>query len=144
MRSDILSKYGDPHVLELRDICCSNVILTSKIKVSDGNIESFIRYSRYEDGSVFRKKLSKNSENFVDFKFKCTPIRPIFVSNDSQNSNYLHIHSLTSKEILERAENNSEMGVFNKNIQPQIMRNLQIRLREFMPIGIKSHIIEIE
>jgi len=59
IRSDILSKYGHPFVLDCKDIFVTDSILSSKIKVLDGDANSCIRYSRYEEGSIFKKRLSK-------------------------------------------------------------------------------------
>jgi len=147
IRSDILSKYGDPYILDCKDIFVTDSILSLKVKVLDGDINSCIRYSRYEEGSIFKKRLSKNKNEKYDFKFKCISsfvYKPIFISTDFLNSNYLHLDPSTPKEILERAENDLEMGVFNENAHPQIMKNLKMRINEFVPVGIESKIIEVD
>ena len=159
-RSDILSDYQDPYILELDDICCTDSILTSKVSVSvkekkqnqtdddeydgDGSNNSctFMRYCRYEPGSRF-EKIRKDNGVIVDFAVNCTPDRPIFVSTTFGDPGYLHLHHLSSKSILERAENTLEMGAFNKNYKPLRIRNLNLRLREFLPLGIRSGVIYV-
>jgi hypothetical protein len=148
-RSTILGKYGDGYVLKLKDICCSDCILTDIIDVKKNEKEredktdnyetsctSFLRYSRYEEGSKF-ENLGKDNSAIVD----CTIDRPIFISTTFGHPAYLHLDRLTSKSILEGAENTLEMGAFNKNYKPLRMRNLNLRLQEFLPLGIKSGVI---
>jgi hypothetical protein len=79
--------------------------------------------------------------DFASFAFKCTLERPIFMSTTLGDPTYLHLDHLTSKEILEGAQNTLEMGAFNKNDKPLRMRNLKIRLHEFLPLGIKSGLV---
>ena len=151
-RSDILSKFGSPYVLELDGICCTDVIFTSKVRVcavcsgnnndnndNDNNTVNCIRYSRYEEGSSFEKSFEQDKHKIViDLKYKCTSDRPIFTSTNFGDSMYLHLDSFTSKKILEGGENDLEMGVFNKNAYPLKMRRLQLRLSEFMPLESKA------
>ncbi|HEX5976683.1 MAG TPA: hypothetical protein VFY68_05375, partial [Nitrososphaeraceae archaeon] len=146
MRSNILSDYQDPYVLELKDICCTNSILTNRVNVkinekqdgTDDNVTgcSSVKHSRYEEGSTF-KNTGKDNTAIVD----CTTERPIFISTTFGHPAYLHLDHLNSKSILEGAENTLEMGAFNKNFKPVRMRNLNLKLREFLPLGIKSGVI---
>jgi hypothetical protein len=150
-RSDILSKYADNnYVLELKDICCSNCILTNRVSVklnekhegqtddddNDTSCTSYLRYSRFEQGSTF-ENIGKGNSAIVD----CTIDRPIFISTAFGHPAYLHLDNLSSKRILEGAQNNLEMGAFNKSYRPVRMRNLNLRLQEFLPLGIKSGVI---
>ena len=159
-RSDILSDYQDPYILQLKDICCTDSILTNKVNVrvkkkkqdqtndDEGNDDgsssnkgcTSMKYSRYEEGSTF-EKIGKDNGATVDFAVNCTQDRPIFVSTRFGDPGYLHLHHMSSKSILERAENTLEMGAFNKNYKPLRIRNLNLRLREFLPLGIKSGVI---
>ena len=164
-RSNILSDYQDPYILELEDICCIDSILTNKVKVSvkeksqndingnnnsddyysnnnNGNSCTSFRCSRYEEGSTF-EKVREHNNVIVNFAENCISDRPIFVSTTFGNPAYLHLHHLSSKSILERAENTLEMGAFNKNYKPLRVRNLTLRLREFLPLGIKSGVIYV-
>ncbi len=146
-RSDILSKYQDPYVLKLRDICCSNSILTNIVKVninqkkqdrSNNNScsNTSLQYSRFEQEPIF-EGIGKDNGAIV----KCTVERPIFISTSFGHPAYLHLDHLTSKSILEGAENTLEMGVFNGNDKPLGMRNLNLKLREFLPIGIRGGVV---
>jgi hypothetical protein len=154
-RSDILSKYADEDyadnydVLELKDICCNNCILTNRVSVKlneeqegqtddddDTSCTSYLRYSRYEQGSTF-ENIGKCNTAIVD----CTIDRPIFISTTFGHPAYLHLDNLSSKRILEGAENNLEMGAFNKSYRSVRMRNLNLRLQEFLPLGVKSGVI---
>lgn len=157
-RSDILSDYQDPYILQLKDICCTDSILTNKVNVrvkekeqsqtnDDGDYDdgsnnscTSMKYSRYEEGSTF-ETIRKENDAIVDFAVNCTQDRPIFVSTRFGDPGYLHLHHMSSKSILERAENTLEMGTFNKNYKPLRIRNLNLRLREFLPLGLKSGVI---
>ena len=158
-RSNILSNPRDEPMLELKDICCSDVIFTGRVKVTmsqdddqsqSGNsndnkttsatFSSYIRYSRYGQGSVFNIK-RRNRNDIEDFSFRCTVERPIFLSTTFGDSTYMHLDHMTSKSILEGAQNTLEMGSFNKSDKPLYMRNLKIRLHEFLPIGVKSGLV---
>ena len=158
-RSDILSRYQDPNVLMLRDICCSNSILTNRVKVvmvnqmkqdqsnnnsNDTNSCTSLRNSRYEQESneqesIFENLGKKGNDAIVD----CTVETPIFISTNFGHPAYLHLDHLTSKSILEGAENTLEMGVFNRNDKALGMRNLNLRLREFLPLGIRGGVVYI-
>jgi len=149
-RSNILSKYADNYILELKDICCSNCILTNRVSVklnekqkeedltendADTSCTS-LRYSRFEQGSTF-EDLGKGNNAIVD----CTIERPIFISTTFGHPAYLHLDHLSSKSILEGAQNTLEMGAFNKSYKPLRMRNLELRLQEFLPLGIKAGVV---
>jgi hypothetical protein len=164
-RSNILGHPQDEPVLELEDICLSDVILTNRVKVivreknydqtevtnnsnnrgRTGSTCSSIRHSRYEQGSVFELNGNNNknykNNDLMGITFRCTSEPPIFISTTFGDPAYLDLDHLTSKSILEGAQNTLEMGVFNQNDIPSRMRNLQIRLQEFLPLGVKSGLV---
>jgi hypothetical protein len=162
-RSSILGNPKEEPVLELKDICLSDVILTNRVNVivreknhdqtkgrnnSDNRgrtsrICSSIRHSRYEQGSVFEiiGNGINNNNDLTGITFRCTSETPIFISTTFGDPAYLHLDHLTSKSILEGAQNTLEMGVFNQNDKPTRMRNLEIRLQEFLPLGVKSGLV---
>ena len=149
-RSTILGKYReDDCILKLRDICCSDCILMDKMYVilneegredrtdnDKASCTSSLRYTRYEEGSKF-ENVGKDKIKIVE----CTVDRPVFISTAFGHPAYLHLDRLTSKSILEGAENTLEMGAFNRSYKPLRMRNLNLRLQEFLPLGIKSGVI---
>lgn len=149
-RSTILGKYRDDgYILKLEDICCSDCILMDKMDVilnkeeredrtdnDKASCTSSLRYTTYEEGSKF-ENIRKGKIAIVE----CTVDRPIFISTAFGHPAYLHLDRLTSKSILEGAENTLEMGAFNRSYKPLRMRNLNLRLQEFLPLGIKSGVI---
>jgi hypothetical protein len=159
-RSNILGNPQEEPVLELKDICLSDVILTSRVNVivreknhdqtevrnnsnNRGRTSSIcrsIRHSRYERGSIF-EIIGNNNNDLLGITFRCTSETPIFISTTFGDPAYLHLDHLTSKSILEGAQNTLEMGVFNQNDKPSRMRNLKIRLQEFLPLGVKSGLV---
>lgn len=66
-----------------------------------------------------------------------------FVSEVFGQPAYAQIHQSTDIRIRERGPNDDFMGAFGFLLEAHKWRNLQIRFREFMPIGIKPLLIPV-
>lgn len=83
-------------------------------------------------------------------QFKCQPrddtfnkIRPIFTSEQFGYPSYAQLDLDTDKAILEGADDENEMGVFNHLGQSARMDNLKVCLDEYMLFGLEAGILPI-
>jgi len=137
-RSTIVS---DPDsVLQLKELRASEVIFVGKTEISDST-NSWIRFSRYEPGSILPAISYENISKQV--AYKCTTEKPLFISKSYGDPRYLNLHRLTSKEIIHGGEGMTSIGVYNKAYQFQRIKNLHTRLSEYLPFGIKKSLIHI-
>jgi len=139
--------------LDLQDIHCQDVIFTDiiftdrvNVRIKQQNhqrrIDEYNKRRRNTGSSITHCTISgKDDDEISNFAFRCTSESPIFVSTTFGHPAYMHLDQSTSKEILEGAQNTLEMGAFNKSDKPLRMRNLKIRLQEFLPLGIKSGMV---
>ena len=95
----------------------------------DGQMYSF--GTLYKNGFTFVFEMSR-----LPTPYKCTDKKPIFNSIDPHNPNYAQLSTHCDKDILSGAENGSEMGVYYLNYFSLITSNFDIKLEEYMPLGI--------
>lgn len=72
-----------------------------------------------------------------------TEARPRFTSEIFGNPAYGQLARTSDFRIMERGPKDSEMGAFGFLLEAHKWRNLKIRFREFMPVGIRPLIIPI-
>ncbi|WP_267221378.1 hypothetical protein [Dyella silvae] len=60
---------------------------------------------------------------------------PAFTQRNYGQPAYLQLHLHAPRQIREGAQDGSEMGVYCHLKQPQALKNLQIRLQEYLPFG---------
>ncbi len=95
-----------------------------------------VRYSYVPPGSVVPKK------------FKCQPetithaarMRPVFNSVGFGDPSYCQLNEHCAKEILQGADNESEMGAYNRLYQFQRVSDLQRKLNEYLRFGLEAGI----
>lgn len=66
-----------------------------------------------------------------------------FVSEIFGQPAYGQLHASTDRQILEQGPNDDAMGAFGFLLEAHKWRNLQIRYREFMPVGIRPLLIPV-
>src|SRR5262249_2852282 len=103
-------------------------------------------FSRYELGSLLPRR------------YQCVPtddqarqcrlgfparrcIGPLFNSRLFGRPGYGQLASGTSAETLAASENGSEVGAFANRLNTIRLNNLQVKLREFMPVGLSAVIV---
>ncbi len=98
--------------------------------------EGCIRFSYVPPGSVLPKKhkCQPSNENDVD------RTKPIFNSLQFGRPDYGQLNPYCPKEILEGADNGSEMGAFNNLYQQQKISSLKNKLNEYLPFGLEAGI----
>jgi hypothetical protein len=65
-------------------------------------------------------------------------VQPVFESLQYNDESYCLLSEKTSEKITEGAEDYSEMGVFHDLYQPQRIKNLQNRIREYLKFGLEE------
>ncbi len=84
--------------------------------------------------------------NRLPQNFKCVSgkdARLIFTSEFFGNAAYCQLSLECDQRILEQGPSNDQMGAFNFLREAHKWRNLQIRFREFMPVGIRPLLIPV-
>ncbi|GEM_PF-576203 len=85
-------------------------------------------------------------KNRLPQNFKCVSgkdARLIFTSEFFGNAAYCQLSLECDRRILEDGPGNDQMGAFNFLQEAHKWRNLQIRFREFMPVGIRPLLIPV-
>lgn len=85
-------------------------------------------------------------KNRLPQNFKCVSAkdaRLIFTSEFFGNAAYCQLSLECDRRILEEGVGNDQMGAFNFLREAHKWRNLQIRFREFMPVGIRPLLIPV-
>jgi hypothetical protein len=85
-------------------------------------------------------------KNRLPQNFKCVSgkdARLIFTSEFFSNAAYCQLSLECDPRILEEGVGNDQMGAFNFLREAHKWRNLQIRFREFMPVGIRPLLIPV-
>jgi hypothetical protein len=102
-----------------------------------------IRFTRFESGSVLPRR------------FQCVPseaqaascrppgrcFAPLFNSRVYGRPDYAQLAAACPPEILTASERHSEIGAFTSALNPIRLSNLQIKLQEFMPVGLSAVVI---
>jgi hypothetical protein len=82
----------------------------------------------------------------VPRRYRCQPdsgeaaqrLAPQFTSLSYGNPAYAQLATSTADVIRSGADDESEMGVFHHLYAPQRERNLRIRLREYLRVGLRA------
>ncbi len=135
-RTDILSH--KENITLFKELRISDCIFTGKISVIDGD-DSWLRFSRYEPGSIFPKIMIGDKQKQITYK--CTSETPLFVSKEFGNIHYLYLHRLCSKKIINGGEDSLSMGVYNRAYRFKLVENLDAQLEEYLPFGTRKSLI---
>ena len=73
--------------------------------------------------------------------YRCTDATPLFNSRHPWDPHYLQLNVKCNKDILEGAENKSEMGVYYYGYFSLGVNNFRIKLNEYLPMMLKPAII---
>jgi hypothetical protein len=134
-------------VTVLGHVCCdvliaSECLLDEKVRVQDQQA-GCIRFSRFEDGSILPRR------------FECVPseaelaaprttvrcLAPIFNSRRFGRPDYVQLASACPEEILKASEEESEIGAFATEFSTIRLANLNLKLQEFLPVGLTALIL---
>jgi hypothetical protein len=70
-------------------------------------------------------------------------LRPTFTSLHYGDPAFAQLSLNAAREITQGAENGSEMGAFERLLQPQRVANLRLRLDEYLPFGRDPGLIDV-
>jgi hypothetical protein len=123
----------------------SNCIFYSALAIND-TWKAPVLAQRLQEGCVRFSWLPAGSR--IPRPFSCQParqedvmrIKPMFNSLRYGDPGYCQLNSLTAVEIVEGADDGSEMGVLHQLYQPQRIANLKTRLDEYLRFGLEAGI----
>ncbi len=135
---------GKIHAREFGTV--SNSILLARLSQAD-SWNAAVWTERKQTGCVRFSYLPFDS--IVPRRYRCQPdseesarrLSPRFTSLDFGQAAYGQISVSTSEKIWRGADDESEMGAFHHLYAPQRDRNLRIRLREYLRVGLEAGII---
>jgi hypothetical protein len=121
----------------------SNCILKARLAAGDG-WSAAVWVERKQTGCVRFSFLPFDA--IAPRRFRCQPnsaetalsLSPQFVSLRFATAAYGQLARKTADEIFRGADDQSEMGAFHHLYAPQRERNLQIRLREYLRVGLEA------
>ncbi|MFN0140311.1 MAG: hypothetical protein ACKVQW_09520 [Pyrinomonadaceae bacterium] len=122
----------------------NGVIFTQPLQVFDRNV-GCVKYSYFADDSLMTDPpgIVKNAlpQNFACVNGR--DARLIFTSELFGQPAYCQLSLECDRRILEEGVGSDQMGAFNFLQEAHKWRNLQIRFREFMPVGIRPLLIPV-
>lgn len=135
---------GKIHAREFGTV--SNCILLARLSLAD-SWSAPVWTERKQTGCVRFSFLPFNS--IAPRRFHCQPdsadsarrLSPRFTSLNYGQAAYGQLSMSTADEIRCGAEDESEMGAFHHLYAPQRDRNLRIRLREYLRVGLEAGLI---
>ncbi len=104
--------------------------------ISNRRQEGCIRFSYVPSGSKVPRRYYCQPENQSD----SARLRPQFTSIQYGDAGYCQLSQNCASEILEGADDESEMGVFHDLYQQQRITNLRVRLDEYLRFGLEAGI----
>lgn len=135
--------------LNVRELHASDVLFTEPV-TTQRTQSGCVRFSHVPDGSRTPRR------------FRCQPdlaledvtgsaqrervrqrLAPRFTATRFGDPAYAQLHHSAAGELRTGASNGSEMGAFNRLMQPQREANLQTRLGEYMPFGLEAGLIYV-
>jgi hypothetical protein len=135
---------GKIHAREIGNV--SNCILLARLASAD-TWNAPVWTERKQTGCVRFSFVPFNS--IVPRRYRCQPdsadsarrLSPRFTSLNYGQAAYAQLSMSTAEEIRHGADDESEMGAFHHLYAPQRDRNLRIRLREYLRVGLEAGII---
>lgn len=116
----------------------SECLLDDLVTVEDRQT-GCIRFSRYELGSILPRRyecVPSDTQAEGCTEFRCLP--PSFNSRRFGRPDYAQLAAACPPEILAASEERAEVGAFAGALNPIRLANLEIKLAEFLPVGLSS------
>ncbi len=127
---------GQLHCIELH---ASETILDELASVEDRQV-GCIRYSRYERDSILPRKFacvpSGDALHACSLNLRC--VAPIFDSRHFSRPDYAFLAQSSPVEIAHASEVGSEIGAFASGRSAIRLENLELKIREFLPVGLSA------
>lgn len=122
----------------------SNTIFLAAARVPDLGFVPPVASARVQQGCVRFSYLPPGVR--LPRRYKCQPasdadaqrVRPVFTSLQYGDPGYLQLNSHCPAEIRSGADDGGEMGVFHDVHREQRVRNLEVRLEEYLRFGLEA------
>jgi len=117
-------------------------LLDDLAKVTDQQ-RGCIRFSRWERGSILPRRYQcvpteAEARDFPPAR-RCLPAQ--FNSRRFSRPDYAQLAAIRQPEILSASEAGAEVGAFASELNQIRLANLQVKLREFVPVSLTAAII---
>jgi hypothetical protein len=116
----------------------SETLFNDVVSVNDQQ-SGCIRFSRFEVGSILPRRYRCIPDQTQTAAGNCS--MPLFNSRRFGRPDYAQLSAACPDAILTAAENQGEIGVFASTLNTIRLRNLGIKLQEFMPVGLSPVIV---
>ena len=144
--SDPSNGYAAPTVV--RNVTILGPVRAAGIEGSGGIFTGMLEALDQQSGCLkycyFTDDSTSPVKNRLPQQFACVSgaeARLIFTSEFFSDPDYCQLSLECDRRILEEGSGNDQMGAFNFLLEAHKWRNLKIRFREFMPVGIRPLLI---
>ncbi|HKU76835.1 MAG TPA: hypothetical protein VJR02_23190 [Pyrinomonadaceae bacterium] len=125
------------------DVLQASECLLNDLAVVDDQQSGCIRFSRWERGSILPRRFQcvPNEAQARDCppNRRCLPAQ--FNSLRFGRPDYAQLGAMRQPEILSASESGAEVGAFASELNQIRLANLQVKLREFMPVSLTAVVV---
>jgi len=125
------------------DVLNASESLLNDIAIVNDQQAGCIRFTRFETGSALprRYRCVPNDAQMQACVPKLRCVAPLFNSRRFTRPDYAQLAARCSEAILTAGEDGGEIGAFAGTQNTIRLRNLKIKLQEFMPVGLSAIVI---
>jgi hypothetical protein len=125
------------------DVLQASECLLNDLAVVDDQQSGCIRFSRWERGSILPRRFqcvpSEAQARDCPPNRRCLPAQ--FNSLRFGRPDYAQLGAMRQPEILSASEAGAEVGAFASELNQIRLANLQVKLREFMPVSLTAVVV---
>jgi len=127
----------------LCDVLNASECLLDDIAIVNDQQSGCVRFTRFEMGSILPRRYrcipDENQAAACNGALRC--VAPVFNSKRFGRPDYAQLASACPNVILTAGEDQGEIGIFAGTQNTIRLRNLKIKLQEFMPVGLAPVIV---
>jgi hypothetical protein len=127
----------------LCDVLNASECLLDDIAIVNDQQSGCVRFTRFETGSILPRRYrcipDENQATACSGALRC--VAPLFNSRRFGRPDYAQLAAACPNVILTAGEDQGEIGVFAGTQNTIRLRNLKIKLQEFMPVGLSPVIV---
>jgi len=125
------------------DVLQASECLLNDLAVVDAQQSGCIRFSRWERGSILPRRFqcvpTEAQARDCPPNRRCLPAQ--FNSLRFGRPDYAQLGAMRQPEILSASESGAEVGAFASELNQIRLANLQVKLREFMPVSLTAVVV---
>ena len=125
------------------DVLQASECLLNDLAVVDDQQSGCIRFSRWERGSILPRRFqcvpTEAQARDCPPNRRCLPAQ--FNSLRFGRPDYAQLGAMRQPEILSTSESGAEVGAFASELNQIRLANLQVKLREFMPVSLTAVVV---